>query len=329
MSNRLLPLAVLSLLLLPFLAAGRRGAPADFRDAPNSGSAADQLSAATGGAANNIPISSPVTAGKSIIGDDDRMEYYEAPAEIRALADSVVAVMRVTPQAAVGPPLCPSERFYGQPTDAFCTGFLVAPDIVATSGHCISARSCADRKFVFGYAVKRAGRMPRPAQEEDTYYCGEVLVSTYTAKSRADDYALVRLDRPVAGHIPLALNLSGGVPAEGTKVFTIGHFLGYPVKIAGNSIITRSRLISGETGGRWFAATLDIYPGNSGGPVINQDTLQVEGILARGGGDTGEDFDVTPAGCKVSRMYPARSLWGPEVVNVSVLLPYFRRFARP
>src|SRR5262249_28461083 len=33
--------------------------------------------------------------------------------------------------------LAPSERFQDQPQEAYCTGFLVAPDLLMTAGHCL------------------------------------------------------------------------------------------------------------------------------------------------------------------------------------------------
>ena len=37
--------------------------------------------------------------------------------------------------------LCGSEPFVTQPIGCFCSGFLVAPDIVATAGHCVKSQA--------------------------------------------------------------------------------------------------------------------------------------------------------------------------------------------
>lgn len=340
MKIRIFILGSLLVPLLLFAAQGRnaQGLPLDLRDAPNSASA--ELIDAAPGAQDDaqftvtrvLPVGKASRShAKAIIGSDDRLEYYEIPKDIQALADSVVALeLKVlpAPQGEQAPPLCKSERFSGQEAAAFCSGFLVAPDMVATAGHCVNAGNCSNVKFVFGLAVKQPGVMPGEAPQSEVYACSQVLFSTFTAKSRADDFALVRLDRPVAGHRPLPLDQEGGIAAEGTPIFTIGHFLGFPVKIAGNAFVRLSDSIAKYSDLRWFTSSLDSFPGNSGGPVFNARTRLVEGITVRAGGRTSPDFDVTPEGCRVAHVYDENEEWGPEITNIAVTLPYFHKFTR-
>lgn len=301
--------------------------PPDLRDAPAG--ASDQLPGA--GRAGEAPEpAAPVYAGegsKSIIGDDDRIEYCEAAPAVKEMADAVAAlVLKKAPQGVQGDPpipLCPGERFYGQPALAFCTGFLVGEDLVATAGHCIKKDGCANTRFVFGFAVKEPGEIPAGlGPESDAYDCKEVIVSRFTPKSRDDDMALVRLDRPVRGRKPLPLNTSGVLAAEGAPVITIGHFLGVPLKISLNGYVRKSVSLPAEYSQTWFATSLDTFPGNSGGPVINPATGLVEGINVRSGGRTFPHFDVTPEGCRVAKVYPAGEEWGPEANNIARLLPF-------
>jgi len=51
--------------------------------------------------------------------------------------------------------LCLNEPFYHQPiaNGPFCTGFLVADDVVATAGHCVNDTNVTDLRFIFGYRM--------------------------------------------------------------------------------------------------------------------------------------------------------------------------------
>ncbi|MBC7171155.1 MAG: trypsin-like serine protease, partial [Polyangiaceae bacterium] len=115
-----------------------------------------------------------------IEGLDDRREPYESddPAfAARALEVSVALVhsgdvtadgsghvtLAGTPLAdwvegAQGAPLCPDERYATQPSSAFCSGALVAPDLVLTAGHCVRTQAaCDDTALVFGFAMEAPG----------------------------------------------------------------------------------------------------------------------------------------------------------------------------
>jgi hypothetical protein len=311
--------------------------PGDLRDAPSG--ASDQLLDSGNMRVDTLgpTASRPERVSldsKSIIGDDDRIEYYEAPREIKAMADAVAAMAVIKPAGGASEtppiPLCGSERFFDQPPLAFCTAFLVGKDLIATAGHCISAKSCPDTKFVFDFAVKRPGKIPTDlGPDRDTYHCRSVLVQSFTPKSRDNDMALVRVDRPVRGRKPLPLNISGKIVPEGTPVITIGHFLGVPLKISMNGDVRISQSLEEHSGLRWFTTSLDTFPGNSGGPIINSVTGLVEGINVRSGGKTGPHFDVTPAGCRVARVFPADEVWGPESTSITQLLPYFIEATAP
>src|SRR5208282_5244757 len=125
------------------------------------------------------------------------------------------------------------EPFFEQGTGAFCSGSLVAPDIIMTAGHCVpSAEECASIKFVFGFAVKQKGVLPTSVPAGEVYGCKELIGREQIGTGA--DWALVRLDRKVAGHEPLKLNLTGKIENK-TEVLVIGHPSGLPTKIAGGA----------------------------------------------------------------------------------------------
>jgi hypothetical protein len=201
--------------------------------------------------------------------------------------------------------LQPGEPFGGQTVGAFCSGVLVGDDLVLTAGHCFApddrGAPCGRVFFVFGYALNSAGETPSSFPKENVYTCGSVIAqrvmdapdngapghnftcsngSCSRAAIGADgpDYALVRLDRKVAGRYPLAI--SRVQVAKGTKVGVIGYPSGMPVKVQEEGANVRSVSPSG-----YFVSNLDTFKGNSGSPVFDMSTLKIVGLLSRGGVD--------------------------------------------
>lgn len=226
-----------------------------------------------------------------VYGSDDRRDFYELddPAQ-RLAAESTAALFRFsalgrlrdgrvavrsTSTYGATQNLCVEEPYRAQPDAAFCSGFLVAPDVIATAGHCVrSAQDCASIAFVFGYRMTDAATASTVFPSRDVYFCRAVLGREETSTS---DWALVRVDR-AADRAPLALRRSGSV-ALGAPLVVMGHPSGIPLKVAGNATVRSNRAAS------YFEANLDTYAGNSGSPVFDARTLTVEGILVRGNED--------------------------------------------
>jgi V8-like Glu-specific endopeptidase len=264
------------------------------------------------------------TGNKIIFGEDDRVEYFQAPAGFREKADSVVSLWKsqfVLREGDSGPytlaldtygrryNLCPGVRFAEQSVGAFCSGALVGEDLVLTAGHCIKdENTCKSTKFVFGFGVKgegesAAGQVP----ESDVYGCAEVIKRDWTNFTVSqnggpqqtvfgDDFALVRLDRKVSGRKPLAVGRDGGVK-KGDAVMTMGYPSGLPLKISTYATVVKP---VGEHD-RFFVTNLDTFGGNSGGPVFNAATGLIEGVLVRGDGDS---FLQTFDGCNIFHVKP-------------------------
>ena len=277
-------------------------------------------------------LASPAAAqaqNKVIYGSDDRIDLYQTDSKLlRSLADSTVALFQASDVTADGKltvqnygermGLCKEEPFYEQPMGAFCSGSLVAPDVIMTAGHCVpSAEECAGIKFVFGFAVTEKDKMPGSVPAGDVYGCKELLGREQVGDGA--DWALVRLDRKVTGRKPLKLNRTGKIEVN-TPVLVIGHPAGLPTKIAGGAHV---RDASKEG---FFVANLDTYGGNSGSAVFNGVTGLVEGILVRG------EQDYTYKGsCRVSNVCAADACRGEDVTkiaNVADKIPSFRHRAR-
>jgi hypothetical protein len=173
--------------------------------------------------------------------------------------------------------LCPSERFFSQPIGSFCTGFLVASDVVVTAGHCIDASNISGARFVFGFRMTDENT-PVTSFTKDQVYGASAIIDRKLDAATGEDWAVVRLNRAVVGVTPLKFRQSGKI-ADSEKVYVIGYPSGLPCKVSDNATVNQNN------DGFVFTSNLDTYAGNSGSPVFNRVTHEVEGILVRGGED--------------------------------------------
>lgn len=172
--------------------------------------------------------------------------------------------------------LCEGEPFAEQPVVAWCSGTLIAEDLVLTAGHCIEDRSqCLDTLFVFGFEMGEGG-MLEPLTTEDVYDCQEVLARSY--QEDGNDYAIVRLARPVVGRRPAPVRREMTALALGAPLILVGYPSGIPLKLAGGGQV----LASHPNELNFFEANVDSFGGNSGSGVFLAETGELAGILAAG-----------------------------------------------
>lgn len=159
------------------------------------------------------------------------------------------------------------------------TGFLVAPNLVATVAHVVDgARS----------VVLRQGA---------TSTTGAVI-----GIDRGTELALVRTSTPLAGHV---FGLASSLPDIGTPVAVIGYPLAGPESLTSGSISGQDRSI--DVGPRHLTGLLQtdasINPGNSGGPLLALDGSVVGLVLAKNLEAAGIGFGVpaTAAASAVAR----------------------------
>ena len=261
---------------------------------------------------------------KVIYGTDDRKDIFEInDAALLRDADCVVALFEKanirdngdgtstlqTEQFGTANDLCNSEPFRKQPVGAFCSGFLVAPDVVVTAGHCVDPPNTppvTDIRFVFGFRMKSATEPPGPIPNGEIYKGQKLLGKQLTQAGL--DWAVVRLDRRVTGHRPAPVRRRRRVGRD-APVHVIGHPVGLPAKLAGGAIVRDN------TPNPFFVANLDTYGGNSGSPVFNSRTHRVEGILVRGE----RDF-VARGNCSVSFVCPTTGCRGEDVTRITKLV---------
>lgn len=267
---------------------------------------------------------SPVGAW-SIYGTDDRKDLHQVKDErLARWARNAVGVFRRwdlepipdspdlrLPMRTLGEKknLCPGEAFHDQPTGPHCSGSLVGEALVLTAGHCVlSEEDCKNTRFVFDFTAGADGKFPSRFSPRSVYSCA-AIVERHFEELGDSDWALLRLDRAVAGRTPLKLRREG-TAKKGTPLAMIGHPSGLPLKVVAGGSVLRENVE--EDGIPLFLSDLDGLGGNSGSPVLNLETGEVEGVYVRG---EGEDYVLDPdAGCYRLRVLPKDGAHGGGVV---------------
>ena len=252
---------------------------------------------------------------KTIYGRDDRVEQYDVTdPNLLAVGDATAILVfrqdlldngdgtyRIeVPSFAwwydwldplgTGNSLCDDEPFRDQPSVGICTGVLVAPDLVATAGHCIACTHPNDIAVVFGFVMQDANTATTTLSADQVYW----PTDTVACQAGHPDWGLLKLDRAVAGRMPLPVRRTGQV-ADDQRLVLVGYPWGVPKKYDAGAVVTEN------TEPTFFQANVDTYQGNSGSPVVNLDTLTVEGLLVRGMEDFVEDVAL---GCDRSLACP-------------------------
>lgn len=210
--------------------------------------------------------------------------------------------------------MCVSERFVTSPALPACTGFLVAPNIMASAGHCFQTEDdCANKKIIFDVDVSKQSKKGYNISSNNVFSCSKII-STGFDPSRPDlqDYSLIELDRAPKRRLPLKLNLTKKI-ANKAKVFMIGHPFGMPLMLSREGSVFKN---SDEV---QFAVNLDSFEGNSGSPVFNAETFEVEGILVNGQEDLVQDPKIE---CYRNIVYGGSGFEG--VIRASELAPLLK-----
>ena len=247
-----------------------------------------------------------------IYGTDDRREFFDVadPALRETVGSSVALVearrMREAEELGKGwfrvegpvygemDRLCEGEPFREQRSLAFCSGVLVAPDVVLTAGHCVpNLASCRLTRFVFGLRDEGGKRPVGEVPGSDVYHCADILDRSEPHAEEAPelmDYALVVLNRPVRGH-PVARPGKAFALQAGAAVAMAGYPRGIPLKVAEGRLryVNESRSL--------VIAELDAYHSNSGSPVYDRASGELIGIVV-----DGEDDFVEAGGCRRSKI---------------------------
>lgn len=260
---------------------------------------------------------------KAVYGEDDRFEPFEvensslitASKSVAALVSNYSLVNYLDSYELAALNLgdlfnyCPNVPYQGQPKLARCSAFLVAPDIVVTAGHCLKTEwDCKSSSFVFDYRIdmlgERSGGQNRyKIKKSKVYGCSEILEKKLDKETK-EDWAVIKLKRKVTDREYLNVRKYGEVQNT-DKLSLIGFPSGLPLKIATNGKVRENK------NQQFFVAEIDAFHVNSGSPVINETTLEVEGILVRGE----KDFQ-SNLGCKALKVCQSGRCRGEDVTKI-------------
>lgn len=220
-------------------------------------------------------------------GEDDRLDLFEVnDMQIKNQARSLAAIIlnknlifdndKVLLQTQVygkSQNLCLDEKFYNQPAIANCTGFLVGKDLILTAGHCFKILPCESFSFIFDYQMTSLENIQLDLNKSQVFQCQEILV---IENEGSQDFALVKLKHKIEDRPILKLNSENAISLK-DSLYLLGFPSGLPLKADLNK---NPRSINTEKG--FFSTEFDAFGANSGSPVINHQTQQVEGVLVRG-----------------------------------------------
>ena len=268
------------------------------------------------------------TQDKVIYGQDNRKDLYEVknPTYLEYARATAAQMPASSLSSTLGPEIqilgrtlqsrnvCAKERFSNQITAARCSGFLVAPDLIMTAGHCVKDQNdCNGYSWVFDYKMAAANQMMIKITRNEVYRCSRIIARAMD-NATMNDFALIKLDRSVVGRKPLVMRQDGEVKA-GEPLMVIGYPSNLPAKLADGAKVRDS------SNPFYFVADLDSYGGNSGSPVINEATGMVEGILVRGEQDYIYDYNL---GCSLSKVCEQDACRGEDVTKIKDLVKYLK-----
>lgn len=240
----------------------------------------------------------PMIVQAAIFGIDDRVQVYQA-----SKAKNLSSAVAVSLLSSIRDPvednffkidrssnlkeLCSAEKFRSDESIQWaCTGFLVAPDMIVTAGHCVVNRGevknqedgyCPIFSWLFDYADTSTVKFNYDkVPNANLYNCKKIIYAVVDESAPFRDFAVIQLDRPVIGREPLKLAANDLIAAPTAPLSTIGSPFGTPLKYSKNA-----RVIKNDASRQSFLTTLDVFPGNSGSPVFDAKN-EVVGILIGG-----------------------------------------------
>jgi hypothetical protein len=191
-------------------------------------------------------MSGPVSSPFSITGNDDRKDLGSNQPSIQTwpkIQQAGKAVARL--------------RFVGDDGRGyFCTGFLIANDLMLTNQHCIkSQREMRSAQVDFDYLATSSPLKPERLKE-------------MLAADPGLDYALFRLQKPASVQ-PLRLKTSA--VAKDQQLLIIGHPLGEPKQVSIEGCKVAGLDLEGSGSGKKtdFGHLCDTLGGNSGSPIFD------------------------------------------------------------
>lgn len=172
----------------------------------------------------------------------------------------------------------------------YCTGFLIAHDLVMTNYHCVTDSNkfvrtknrlgqgkvlCDDITLHFDYF--RASDLYPTSKKTVSAKCEQILAwSQYRVSSLTErpllDFAIMQVD-PLRIHAAgrrKPLKIAEGRLGNNQKQFILGHPQNWPLTLSGPCVAKKSR-DARNMGQNWYQYGCSTFPGNSGSPLLNSE----------------------------------------------------------
>lgn len=270
---------------------------------------------------NLLLLVTVLDARAAILGEDNRIAFEELQkfnpailAEATATQLTAKYLTKIDDQTISYPTgkiqnQCPGEKFSDYRTLGGCSGFLIAPNILVTAGHCndYSVPDCSDDAWLFHHYYSPTESKAK-LKKEDLFYCSKVLAYEHNQDA---DFAVLMLDRPVPNAKVLKVD-SRDQSELNDPVAILGYPLGLPFTFTpGGRILTKNK--------SYLQTDSDAFKNNSGSALVNMRTGLVEGILTNSKrGVTLNELD----GCAESIHHPQDSF--KTIINRLARIPYIQ-----
>lgn len=202
--------------------------------------------------------------------------------------------------------VCATEPFAQECAAAACTAVLIGKRTIATAAHCVDGGRHLKQSFVFGYELQQPTGKARRHYSKDHIYTATQISIAYDEFWPMRDWAVVVLDREVAGVEPVERRTNGAVK-KGDKLYTTGHPAGMPRQEASEGQVTD------DTFYYMFMSDNDTLERSSGSPIFNRADDRLEGIFVRG------EKWLSTGTCQLARVCSDEDCRGEEAMRIRCL----------
>jgi len=204
--------------------------------------------------------------------------------------------------------LCSTERFFNEPVCASCTGFAITQNLIATAGHCLDSTDFYKYYFVFDLNLDNIRSFVVNGIPDSLVYQPIDLLVRHEDSA---DYSVIKTNKPIPNY--RIAKISDSDVNEDSHFYVLGYPCGLPLKYTDESSLRFNN------SNDYFVLDCDTYGGNSGSPVFDAVTNEVEGILVRGN----NDFKI-PIGqnCNSSIVCGQHDCRGEDATKISFLKKY-------